>query len=378
MNRWAVLTRMRPVLEHHIAQKSQHPLQARCPHRTSSSESDDSAIYPVLKFFTWKYNASGVAKSGSSTVYKTLFQCCAIRPMYAPVLFATTPQAAGTGPAHARAALNPITEETGSPQNTFTSQTPAARVASHLLGRLDATTTSMASPGPRRGNRGHYSDDEESPDSEDLPPIPPPRRRRNIRPGLEGEPARGRSALLSSSEPMENLSEALNTVAISLNSDSDDDNSPIPARRTQPSRQQQQPAPRRNARTATGNVPGPTGPAMAATDKSAWDTDDTLKNSKSPDASYFFGKNIESGSYKCKICHLTTRCEHLEKRHLQEYLEVIGKYGWSNMLPKHRLSKLSKQRAEELGRVPFSNAELLKRLVKVIVSNDLVGDVPGS
>jgi hypothetical protein len=48
------------------------------------------------------------------------------------------------------------------------------------------------------------------------------------------------------------------------------------------------------------------------------------------------------------------------------------------MLPKHRLSKLSKQRAEELGRVPFSNAELLKRLVKVIVSNDLVGDVPGS
>jgi hypothetical protein len=48
------------------------------------------------------------------------------------------------------------------------------------------------------------------------------------------------------------------------------------------------------------------------------------------------------------------------------------------MLPKHRLSELSKQRAGELGRVPFSNAELLKRLVKVIVSNDLVGDFPGS
>ncbi|KAJ7302386.1 hypothetical protein DFH08DRAFT_826713 [Mycena albidolilacea] len=215
------------------------------------------------------------------------------------------PQATGTGPAHARAALNPITEETisGSPQNTFTSQTPAARVASHLLGQFDATTTSMASPGPRRGNRGHYSDDEESPDSEDLPPIAPPRCRTNIRPGLEGEPARGRSAPLSSSEPMEDLSEALNTVAISLNSDSDDDNSPIPARRTQPSRQQQQPAPRRNARTASGSVPGPTGPAMGATDRShghiidadkfAWSTDGTLKNSKSPDASYFFGKNIE-------------------------------------------------------------------------------------
>ncbi|KAJ7831297.1 hypothetical protein B0H14DRAFT_2592743 [Mycena olivaceomarginata] len=292
----------------------------------------------------------------------------------------STPQATGTGPAHARAALNPITEETGSPQNTFTSQTPTARMASHLLGRLDATTTSMASPGPRRGNRGHYSDDEDSPDSEDLPPIPPPRRRTNIDPDSKES--------LPEDAPMEDLSEALNTVAISLNSDSDDDNSPIPARRIQPSRQQRQPAPRRNARTATGSVPGPTGPAMVATDRShghiidadkfAWSTDDTLKNSKSPDASYFFGKNIESGSYKCKICHLTTRREHLEKRHLQEYLEIIGKYGWSNMLPKHRLSELSKQRAGELGRVPFSNAELLKRLVKVIVSHDLVGDFPGS
>ncbi|KAJ7665623.1 hypothetical protein B0H14DRAFT_2658494, partial [Mycena olivaceomarginata] len=245
---------------------------------------------PGPQFFTWQYNASRCCRIRPSTVHKTLFQCCAIRPMYAPVLFATTPQATGTGPAHARAALNPITEETGSPQNTLHLKTPAARVASHLLGRFDATTTSMASPGPRRGNRGHYSDDEDSPDSEDLPPIPPRLDvERIFDPDLEGEPARGRSAPLSSSEPMEGSE-----------------------RSTQH------------------------GPAMAATDRShghiidadkfAWSTDDTLKNSKSPDASYF--------------------------------LERISR-------------SFPSSGQGELGRVPFSNAELLKRLVKVIVSNDL-------
>jgi hypothetical protein len=45
-------------------------------------------------------------------------------------------------------------------------------------------------------------------------------------------------------------------------------------------------------------------------DKFAWSTDDTLKNSKSPDASYFFGKNIESGSYKCKICQYVPSVSH--------------------------------------------------------------------
>ncbi|KAF8163900.1 hypothetical protein K438DRAFT_2067914 [Mycena galopus ATCC 62051] len=105
----------------------------------------------------------------------------------------------------------------GSPQTNFTSQTPAARMAQQLLGCLDATTTSMASPGPRRGNRGHYSDDEELSDSEDLAPIPPPRRRRNIQPGFEGEPVRGRAALSSPTVHMEDLSAALNThVELSL------------------------------------------------------------------------------------------------------------------------------------------------------------------
>ncbi|KAF8197181.1 hypothetical protein K438DRAFT_2119583 [Mycena galopus ATCC 62051] len=225
-----------------------------------------------------------------------------------------TPQATGTGPAHAGAALNSITEEmaSGSPQTNFTSQTPAARMAQQLLGRLDATTTSMASPGPRRGNRGHYSDDEESSDSEDLAPIPPPQRRWNIQPGFEGEPVRGRAALSFPTVHMEDLSAALNTVAVSLNSDSDDDTAPLPARRTQPHGLQKQPAPRRSSRAATGTVPGSTAPPMMTkgtsqgriinADKFAWNTDDTLKNSKSPDVSYFFGENIESGSYKCKIC----------------------------------------------------------------------------
>ena len=111
---------------------------------------------------------------------------------------------------------------------------------------------------------------------------------------------------------MEDLSEALNTVAISLNSDSDDDSAPIPPHRTQPSGQPKRSSQRQSSRAATGTIPGPTGPSMAAkgkshghiidADKFAWNTNDTLKDSKSLDVHYFFGENIESGSHKCKIC----------------------------------------------------------------------------
>ena len=77
-------------------------------------------------------------------------------------------------------------------------------------------------------------------------------------------------------------------------------------------------------------------------------------------------------------CSLTTRRGHLENRHLQEYLEVVGKHGWFNTLPKQQISELPKQWAEQLDCMPFSSLELLKQLVKVIVANDLVCDAVGS
>ncbi|KAF8128334.1 hypothetical protein K438DRAFT_909966 [Mycena galopus ATCC 62051] len=230
----------------------------------------------------------------------------------------------------------------------------------------------MASPGPRLRDPGN--DDSESEGVEDFyfgsDSEAPPRNR---------PPPTSRTA-------------AESQAFISLNSD--DEGSPPPIRAGQrgrgrrggrsvrqdqtpshtdnPSVSPPQPRPRQ-PRTRTGVE------SHTVDDQDfAWAEESVLQTASTPEMKYFFGRHTQSGTWKCRVCspvyaagtRFSSRRKHLERQHVNEYLDAITQHTWAHKPSADRAQQLERQRTI-YQRVPFSTASLANQLVRVVVSNDL-------
>ncbi|KAJ6527825.1 hypothetical protein B0H19DRAFT_1275167 [Mycena capillaripes] len=220
-------------------------------------------------------------------------------------------------------------------QQNFPPPTPGRAVANRLLSRLN-TQTSMASPGPPLRDQ---SDEESGEDDEDPEHI-------NLNPhsDLDASPPPCPSRFHRRLPAVQPLTQVNDAVA----------------------HQQQQ------GRSSSGDLDPWTG-YNVDNEKFAWAQDAVLKkNSRSADCQAFFGEHIEHGSFKCKLCSLTTRRGHLAKAHEPQYLELIQARGLPNKLPNVTRRQREEARARAAARTVFSIQNFEDQLATVIVSNDLL------
>ncbi|KAJ7827944.1 hypothetical protein B0H14DRAFT_2594899 [Mycena olivaceomarginata] len=238
------------------------------------------------------------------------------------------------------AAQNP---SQGSSHRTVLLQTPGQRAAAQMTVQLDANIA-LATPGPveRRWQDAQGSDQSDGgdkhDDSEDSDELPVRLARRK---------PTGRTA----------VGTALQSQIISLNSDDSETKELEPdrgqgsGRSTAPRSQGSRGRGRVTSRAQADNT-GASGPPTGLTvddDGFAWADDSVLSaKTRAPDAKFFFGLHVASGSQKCRLCSvvyaktssLSTRRAHLEKKHVEEYLAEIQRRGWENKLPSASLDKL--------------------------------------